>query len=217
MKKAFLFSTILLLIITSCYKEKKIAYYRFTSVDNQRILSYTEGQVLKFMNQSNDERDFTIRSISVSLKQRYNVGMGFFSPEAASYFYYDSKHIGFIDSKMEQCFSINFVRWPLDDELAKKDIYTEYPSRLSAAIQYMSFWNGGDANIDYEQRKIEMIVAGKTYKNVFVLMSGNNSIIEYLLPDGTTQIRDVNVIYYDEVEGIIGFDDLNGNEWRLIN
>jgi hypothetical protein len=219
MKKLIILTTIIIFtsFMMSCNKEKEIAYYRFTSVDTQRILPYTEGQVLKFMNQSNDERNFTIHSISTSLKKRYTVGMGFFSSEAASYFYYDSKYIALVDSKMEQPFNINFLRWPLETELAKENIYTEYPSNFFATIQYMRFWNGGDAEIDYEQRKIEMIVAGKTYKNVFVLISGNNSIIEYPWSDGTTQIRDVNVIYYDAMEGIIGFDDLNGNEWRLIN
>jgi len=220
MKKIILISTIIVLVsfIFSCDKEKEKAYYRFSQLDSERLLPYKEGQVLKFINQNNEERDFSIYAVNTSLKNLYTVGMGFFTSYAASYFYYDSKSITLIDSKMEQPFYINFNRWPLNTEIAKENIYTEYPSSFSGAIQYMRFWNvWDDAIIDYEQRKIEMTVSGKTYKNVFVLSSGSDSIIEYPWPDGTTQIRDVNVIFYDEIEGIIGFDDLNGNEWRLIN
>jgi len=54
-----------------------------------------------------------------------------------------------------------------------------------------------------------MTFNGKTFKNVLVLSSNNDSIIEQPL------CKDVNILYYDETQGIIGFDDLNGNEWRL--
>ena len=121
-------------------------------------------------------------------------------------------------------FYIKFSKWPLDDNLAKEDIYTLYPSKFHASIQLMPFWNwdgSGNGNfkesIDYNLNKIEMNVNGKTFKNVFVLSSGNNTIIEVKRANDRIYYRDVNVIYYDEFEGIIGFDDLNGNEWRLEN
>ena len=209
MKKIFLFSTIIIFasFILSCSEETKEAYYRFTSQDNKRLLSYSEGQVLKFYNQNNEERTFTIGGIS-TIKNQYTVGMGFFTSASSYYFYYDSKSINLFDSKMEQLFRIYFQRWPLNTDLAKENKYTEYPSKFSGTISWR-FWNGDYLSVDYEQIKIEMSVNGKTYKNVFVLNSGNDSIIDVY--------RDVNVIYYDETEGIIGFDDLNGNEWRLSN
>ena len=200
----------------TCEKPPKFqekAYYQFTSLDNQRLLPYTEGQVLKFMSQNNEERYFTIYSVNTQIKTQYSVGMSISGLEAG-YFYYDSKEIGLIDSETKW-FKIYFNRFPLDVQLAKHDDYTEYPSRFYSCINYFSPWNGmneygrydGCVSIHYEQEKIEMTFNGKTYKNVFVFNSGNNSIIHE---------RNINIIYYDEIEGIIGFDDLNGNKWRLI-
>jgi hypothetical protein len=189
---------------------KEIAYYQFTPEDMQRLLPYTKGQVLKFTNQNNKERTFTIHSVNTIKKQRM-VGSGFFSSD---YFYYDVKEITLIDSKTKW-FDIYFNRYPLDEELAKNDRYTKYPSKFYGCTSFIPFWNGFEngmprISINYEQTKIEMAVNGKIYKNVFILDSGSDSVIwdEFS--------RDVNVIYYDEIEGIIGFDDLNGNQWRLI-
>ena len=228
MKKAFLFTKIIFLafLILSCNKEEtKEAYYYFSPIDSQRLLPYTEGQVLDFFNQSNEKRTFSIYAVSTSIKTQWTVGMGFFSSAAGYYFYYDRKEITLIDSKRGDPFNISFIRWPLNTELAKENKYTEYPSEFYGAIQYMRFWNGREedgglessVSVDYDQSKIEMNVNGKMYKNVFKLTSGNDSIIEYPWSDGTILYKDVNVIYYDEIEGIIGFDDLNGNEWRLNN
>jgi hypothetical protein len=221
-KTSFLFTIVILaLLFLSCKKEKEVYYYCFTPLDYQKLLPYTEGQVLNFLNQNNEKRTFSVSTVNTEFKSLLTLGMGFFGD--SEYFYYDHKGIGIIDSKSGHSFNINFQRYPLDYELAKEDIYAEYPSEFYGAIQYMRFWNGIDeerglessVSIDYEQNKIEMNVNGKTYKNVFVLTSGNDSIIEYPWPDGTILYKDVNVIYYDEIEGIIGFDDLNGNEWRL--
>ena len=118
---------------------------------------------------------------------------------------------------MDKFFNINFRKLPLNIELAKENVYKKYPSSVTAAIRYIQFWNSlEDATIDFEQPKIEMTIDGKTFSNVFVLASGSNSIIENPQLNGEILIRDVNVIYYDEKDGIIGFDDLNGNEWRII-
>jgi len=219
MKNVCLFITIIILVffISSCgLFEEEEAYYRFSSQDNKRLLPYKEGQVLKFYNQNSEERIFTISAINTSLKGRYSEGMGFFTPSASYYFYYDSKEIIFNDSKTYLSSHIYFERWPLNTGLAKENKYREYPSKFSASIKYF-FWNGDYLSVDYEQNKVEMLVNGKTYKNVFVITSGVDSIVEFKRVNGEIWYKDVNVIYYDEIEGIIGFDDLNGNEWRLSN
>ena len=48
--------------------------------------------------------------------------------------------------------------------------------------------------------------------NVLIFESGIDQIIK-----GNNYDRNINVIYYDEEYGIIGFDDLNDNKWRLKN
>ena len=215
MKKITAFYPLFLLTLLSmsfvcmtCKKQppQEKAYYRFTQADHLRLLPYTKGQVLKFTNQDNKERTFTIQSVNSDTIQL--VHNGFLG--VINLFRYDDKIITLVDNETTKWFRIHFSRLPIEYDLAKQETYTEYPSKFYASIQSIPFWNGGTIQIDYEQVKTEMTIHGKTYRNVFVLTSGNESII-----DNNGHIRDVNVMYYDEIEGIIGFDDLNGNEWRL--
>ena len=127
----------ILFVCVSCEgRNEQEAYYRFSSQDKKRLLPYKEGQVLKFYNQTNEERTFTIYAINTSLKTQYKVGMGFFGGSAASYFYYDEKRITFFDS-IGIPHRIYFQRWPLNTDLAKENRYTEYPSKFSASINYL--------------------------------------------------------------------------------
>jgi hypothetical protein len=204
-----------LVSMTCKEKEKEIAYYQFTPEDNQRLLPYTKGQVLKFTNQNNKERTFTVQSVSTT-KEQLVISPGFMEDRT---FYYDTKEITITDSDTKKRFYTRFSRYPLDRDLSMSDKYTKHPSKFyGSIIQYIA-WNGTGKgiSIDYNQEKTIMTVNGKTYKNVFVIDSGSDSIIEEKYPNGDIIYRDINVIYYDEIEGFIGFDDLNGNEWRLSN
>ena len=210
-----------LFVCTSCKEKeppKEVAYYRFTPADYQRLLPYKEGQVLKFRNQNGEERTISVHRISTTKKQS----------NAYHYYYYDSKEIVLVNDDAKEIDSIRarfvllFYRYP-SDKLAEKDIYTEYPSKFSAAFRLSLFWNGNPIILmDYDQEKIEMTVNGKTYRNVFVFYSYYDKILEIPCLDETNGeiyyiIVSVNVIYYDEFEGIIGFDDLKDNgQWRLI-
>jgi hypothetical protein len=203
----------------TCKKEipKEIAYYQFTSEDNQRLLPYTEGQVLKFRNQNNEERTMSISAVEKFKEIVRTGGMGLYTTR----FFYDKKDIVVFDSTMGRFFTICFSRYPLDFDLAKEDGYTKYPSKFHGSMHFFPFWNGFEGGIsrlyiEYEQRKIEMTINEKTYKDVFVIASGNNSIIEFK-PRDRIYYMDVDIVYYDEIEGIIGFNDLNDNKWKLCN
>ena len=98
MKK--LYNTYLSLIIAvtfiSCSKEEKeiddVAYYKFTAEDVNQIPEFTLNQKVVYKNQFGETLNFTVTSLSED-KVLYTVGMGFLSPYAASYFYYDRKQI----------------------------------------------------------------------------------------------------------------------------
>jgi hypothetical protein len=203
----------ILLVCMAC-KERE-TYYQFTSEDNQRLLPYTVGQVLKFTNQNNEERVMSISAIERFKESEKTGGMGLYTTR----FFYDKKDIVLFDSTMGRSFTIHFYRSPIDYNLAMEDNYTKYPSEFYGNIAFFQSWNGNDRyiSINYGQRKVEMTVNRKTYKNVFLIASGVDTIVRRDNGIGNIIYRDVNVMYYDEIEGIIGFDDLNNNEWRLSN
>ncbi|MEE9407625.1 MAG: hypothetical protein V3V28_06070 [Polaribacter sp.] len=219
MKKA-IYLTAIIIFMSSCNNfgdlfgddNNSIAYYNFKDSDLNKLLDYKINDSLVFVNQLNEKRKFLILN-SKKAKRRYSVGMGFFGGGAASYFYYDEKEIEIesLDS-IHLCFDIRFSRWPIDTDQAKDDYYKEFPSKLNGYLKYFPYWNGEDSYIDIIDLRIKtnLNIKGKIYNNVIILKSDNNQIII-----GNNYNKDVHIIYYDEKYGIIGFDDLNGNEWRI--
>ena len=190
-----------------------IAYYNFKDSDFDRLLDYNINDSLIFVNQFNEKRKFVVINSNKN-KRRYSVGMGFFGGGAANYFYYDEKEIEIesLDS-IHLCFDIRFSRWPINTEVAKDDYYKEFPSKLNGYLKYFPYWNGEDSYLDIVNNKIgktSINIFGKNYTNVLIFESGIDQIIK-----GNNYDRNVNVIYYDEQYGIIGFDDLNDKKWRL--
>lgn len=215
---------LILFAFASCTKSENPvisnkAYYNFKGEDLPRLLPYKKGQVITFKSQTNEERKFEVFSVSKDYKELYAVGMGFFSNSAASYFYYDIKEIVFQEIPSGSSFKIQFQRWPLNTELAKSNIYLEYPSAFHCWINDFPWWNGPsdsinhfDIKIKYDQIKNTMVSNGTTYKNVFTLSSYKNIVDS---SGSLTHPRNVNVLYFDEQNGIIGFDDLDGKQWRI--
>lgn len=221
--KNCILSMIVIMLFSNCRKDalNTVVYYNFQSSDRERLLPYTENQVLVFKSQTGQERNFQVCCVSKNYKEWHTVGMGFFTTYAASYYYYDTKEIEFVSKPATVGgFRIQFTRWPEDTELAESNIYKKFPSKLTAYFSSFPYWNAKDASgnashsiiIDYTLPKIKMLVNGVNYEQVMVFRSNND------LPLNLSYLnypKDVNVIYYDERQGLIGFDDINGNQWRL--
>jgi hypothetical protein len=198
-----------------------VAYYNFRNSDLEKLLPYAENQVIVFKNQNGEERKFKVSSVNKNYHNSYTVGMGFFTTYAAKYFDYDAKEIDFVEYPSAiPSFEIYLSRWPENTELAKSNVVQEYPSVFGGGIQYFPYWNGEigannwelNISIDYKLNKISFVSNGLEYKNVLVLKSNNNKVTESNNPN---YVRNVNILFFDEKKGIIGFDDLDGKEWRL--
>jgi hypothetical protein len=204
-------------ILISCEK-KEVAYYHFRDSDWDKLLDhYIKGKSLVFKNAEGEERVFDVYFETFSQKEQYAVGMGFFSESAGDYFYYDTKRIGFVTRDAnKKLFFIHALRFPENTEIAKSDIYTEFPSRFHVTIEFFPYWNNPAQSyltIVADTLKTEMTINGSIYKNVVTFHSERSEA--YQAEDG--YVKDVNILYYDEIQGIIGFDALNGQQWKLVN
>ncbi|WP_143569768.1 hypothetical protein [Tenacibaculum agarivorans] len=203
-----------LLVFMSCSlsdKDSGIAYYHHEQSDINRILNYSKNHTLAFKNQNDEILNFPIDKISDEYKTRYATGFGFFSPAASYHYFYDNKDINFYSTDTDPYqfnLKYNFYRWPDDYETAKENIYTKQTSSFYAYLDF-SLFNGdsyGRVKIDYNKPKSTLTIGNKTYTNVFIFKAKK-----------TTNTRNVTTLYYDEFEGVIGFDDLKNLEWRLIS
>ncbi len=216
MKKQ-LFLLVVIISMASCEKQKVPpgkAYYNFENADRIRIPNYTEGQVLSYKNENGQQITFTVTNFDFSEKKIYGVGMGFFGPYAAEYFFYDELEIGFRDDS-GYTFSTSYRKWPLDVELAKEELFTKHESDLFIQIENFPYWNERDKNypslyilVNLSHQKVTLTINGKSYNNVLKIVSKD------IFP--LSEKRNVNILYYYDGLGIIGFDDLNNNHWRLL-
>jgi hypothetical protein len=195
--------------------EPKETYYNFRDNDFEKLLDFELNNTIIYKNQLNEEIVYEINEVTLDYKNQLSQG-SLVLPGSIKYFYYDEKVIELISNSTNFKIKYSFIRFPLDIEQAKKDDFTEYPSIFYGSI-YLYLWNGindnGTINIDYESDTVDMNINGTDYQNVIIIQSNNPNPIIY----SSTPERNINVVYYDINNGIIGFDDLNNNQWRIIN
>ncbi len=199
------------LMAASCKKEVEgpVAYYNFTAEDYTRILELKLNDTIIYENQQAEEIKLVVWSVDEDLKRFYSI-YGY--PTSTSFFNYDYIIIWayFIDSDLSSM-RYYFKRFPLDLEEAKADKYTKYSSAFKAKIS-LPLYNGGYEEIDYDSDKTEMTIGSEIYRDVFTIASGINDSV---YNEDEDYYKKVNILYYDEFNGLIAFDDILGNNWLL--
>lgn len=217
--KTKLFILTVSLALFSCKEAEQkdvdiLPYYQFESAELQKIPAYTDNQQLVFANDSGTQLVLIHESTEVEAKKVYGEGMGFLGPYAAEYFYYDTRVMKFKRESDMNTMCLSFTKWPIDLDSAKKG-YVKQPSKLMIEMSKFPYWNGlnqyNNPEIfidlkDYTER-VSLTIAGKTYTDVLKMTSNNDKKID--------DVKSANVIYYKDGIGILGFDDLQGNHWRL--
>ena len=174
------------------------------------------NNTIKYKNQNGEYITYEIFDVSSDYKNQVSQG-SFVLPGSIKYFYYDKKEVRLHSSSTDNLIRYQFSRFPIDFEQAKEDEYTEFPSEFYGSV-FFRLWNELDNNraeidIDFESETESLLVNGINYEKVIKIYSGNpNPIIS-----NSNATRNVNVILYDINHGIIGFDDLDNNQWRITN
>ena len=189
-------------------QKEETPYYSFQLEDQPFLLNNynNPSKRLVFKNQENEELSFIFRSFE-EYKEDYSIGGGLgpvWGP-ASTAFFYDVRNIEF---KFEQ------FQEPLAD---LEFTFSRFSDTLRGGIRF-PLWNIdkfylSPEPIDFDLTTFEMTIEGVTYNDVIIINSGETSV-EYMIGQFP---RNVNVLYYDLLYGLIGFDDLDGGEWRLQN
>ena len=211
--KNIIYSILTLTLFVNCSQDIETeAYYNFRNSDFEKKLNIGSNSSLVYKNQFNEEIILETENISSNYKtqfEEHNFVVG-----SVKYFYYDKKEITTTSNFHSYDITYRFSRFPIDIEQAKENEFIEYPSKFKGKFN-MFAWNGNFnefINIDYNSQTIEMSINGLNFNEVIVLNS--NSMEETIYPE---HIKNVNVIYYDKINGVIGFDDVNGKHWRIQN
>lgn len=170
---------------------------------------------LIFINQNKEELYFDVVK-SESTKELHLKGNWVYG--STKYFYYDEQKI-FLRSTLldfddnHRYLEIQVKKWPVKFEEEKNLTLAviSKESRLSAYIEHSSFNNTGpNSYFKYFEKFTNLTIGNKVYRKVKKLDLSITASLKSSWP-----LPSLNYIYFDINEGIIGFDDRNGNEWRL--
>lgn len=212
-KSVFIFSAFFILL--SCSDDSASdnfdsskPYYKFTNSDANYLLKkvYRPNAIINFKNQNNEALSFKV--ISNEQERKLETMGSFWGTSSLVLYYYD-------------CRTINLKSLTHNGEYTnfKINIYKGANDITSGGF-YFYLWNefptgqylNNSTNYSFSNATNTMQVNGTYYSNVIHINS--ESIYSYNVDNYN---QNVNKLYYDLNNGVIGFDDLEGNEWRLVN
>ncbi len=218
MKKVILLFVVILNL--SCSPDKVssgdgLSYFQFLPQDNDKFITSTEvGKILIYKNQNNDELKFKVlkNTTEKQLESRDSFVVGSYK-----YFYYDEQRIQLGDILEEpsqyyayDSFFISIKRVPKVFQLSPTVISSE--SQLVAVIGLRPFDNTDVAFLNYSEPLMTLTINSQVYTKVRKVTLPNNPY-----PHANATLKGLTSIYFDQNKGLIGFDDIQNNQWRLQN
>lgn len=209
---------LLVMGVFSCEKEKEeIAYYKYSAEDKKEAMYYQVGNTFAMKNQAGDQINFRVHEEITEIQERTDDIAGF--PYG---YYWDFRNVWIASSLCkERCLSLSvqYSRQPIDWRQAQANISKSYPSRFVVFLN-SNLWNvkldwlsTEGKRVNRDTSTISLPCPKKTFTDVFMVESGTNASW-----DSTGMAPPlVNRIFYSKASGIVGFDDLAGNQWRLVN
>ncbi len=219
MKKIILLLVIILNI--SCSNDKTevgdgLPYFPFLQVDNDKFINSTEvGKILIYKNQNNAELKFKVLK---NKTEKQLESRGTFVVGSYKYFYYDEQRIEmqstlFADGDFccTSSFYLSLKRWPKTYQTNPTIISQD--SKFITNIGLIPFSTGVQSTfLDYSEPLMNLTINGVTYNKVRKIEIASNPF-----PNPNWQLPSLKYIYFDQNKGVIGFDDIQNNEWRLQN
>ncbi|WP_395045796.1 hypothetical protein [Flavobacterium sp.] len=219
MKKLILL--FVLIVNLSCSSDKTevgdgLPYFQFLQVDNDKFINSAEvGKILIFKNQNNGELKFKIlkNKTEKQLESRIDFVNGSYK-----YFYYDEQRIEMQSTLLadgdfccSSSFYLSLKRWPKTYQTNPTVISQD--SKFITNIGLIPFSTGiQNTFLDYSESLINLSINGINFTKVRKIEITPNPF-----PNPNWQLPSLKNIYFEQNKGVIGFDDLQNNEWRLQN
>lgn len=189
---------IVLFLLSSCRisEDNFHAYYKFSQDDQNKLLNHlTVGKNIVYNNQDGETVSYQVKSVDLSTA---NIPE---SPMFADKYLHEEHKAIRMESSDLKTISYKFEKRPVDYNQA----YSNVPNTISSfvfATVYFSLFSSSKV-VDLNSTKTSLNVNGATYDQVIAVQTGDaNSAVD--------------VVYYDVQAGVVGFDDKNGKQWRLV-
>jgi len=231
MKRLFYF--LFFLTLLSCNKERVESkpYFAFDEVGRKLLSELKLNDTLKFIGTNNNIQNYRIFKIDKT--KEIVEDCGFTTGTCKTYYYFDKVRFHFLrtdsipfspSSPLTYTFTLQMqIPTNVDKENIPNDVKAKAlifgnafigynaipgnsPTYISPYINYPDFYSTNPI--------ITYVNAVKTYDEVVVIKSGNNSA--YVDPLYGF-VYTINEVWFDKKYGFVLFKDVYGNEWKKIN
>jgi hypothetical protein len=216
MKQIKLITMIVALVCLAASCKKEPVTYRFAEEDKLKLLPhYIEGKIFTFANENGEERKMKVINVEHGIIQHRTPGGLGGGPDY--YYYFEYKYFYMQDPNSNGEFYFLIHRLPINLRLAEENIYKEFPSHSQVTFNVTAFLLHYymQGTFTFNQSITNMTIDNITYEKV-------HQCEDFFKPSNPSNLSledywGIKTIYYDEFNGIIGFDDINNHEWRLKN
>jgi len=189
-----------------------VPYFQFEPSDYDKLLQVyeVEEEFVSYQNQSSQVIRFKITSSTQGRERKVTRGSFFGVSGGNLVYFFDAQRI-----------HLELTEWPDDYIRTEFLIQKTIEDTLKGSINF-PLWNDNTGssssfpniiNLNFNKAPITITLNNVTYDQVFEIVSESD---QPLGPFGPYE-RNINVMYYDIREGIVGFNDLDGGQWRLMN
>lgn len=233
MKNVLFLFFALCLVLSSCTsdlgeKEDDTSYFKFSTEDELKLVKpEIIGSSLKYKNQNGVVREFIIDKCEIIKDaETSGGGMGFFVGPATINYYFDTQET--LASYSDENGSINLRIFFQNKPQVSKYVNHKYvysSPKLSGHINF-SIYNKncndsygtscGNDTFSSVYKIPPMLIEGREYKDVLVFNSYNPYTYPSSYSSGSYG-KTVNKIFYSYDYCMIGYDEVDGTQWRITN
>jgi hypothetical protein len=193
-----------------------LPYFQFTQADADKFINSNEvGKILIYKNQNNTELKFKVMKNSIEKKLE---SRGTFVVGSYKYFYFDEQRIQFggINDLPNQYYEEYYSFYIKVRRIPK--VFQTNPTVISSDSQIISnigvrpFDNSAAPPIFFNEPILSLTINSTVYNKVRKIAIPTNPY-----PNVNSSLKGLTFVYYDQNKGIVGFDDVENNMWRLQN
>ncbi|WP_299209168.1 hypothetical protein [uncultured Dokdonia sp.] len=185
-------------------------YHPFSEEDRNNLLIRVpeKDAIISYENQNGEVFSFRVQNSESGLVGAYGGGGGFAGGGTTLLYNYDT-----------QLIEMEFLNEPDPFPIFTLCISKNRDDSLKATL-YFELWNKTTdetfpsvetLDLDFSAPRTTLTIDEKTYNDVIIYTSEINEVNGSWFGID----RNVHTIYYDVLYGCIGYDDLNGNMWRI--
>lgn len=227
MKKVHVFTTLILLITTlsSCKfgegdgRAEDIPYYSFSTEERGLTISheYFSGDIITYKNQLGEELHFRVISVDNGMEEYVSSSGSFWGSYTSVY----------RENHAIQRIQIEIVENTNEEEYSRLNyVFSKRNNEFNGGLNFPMWNKPAKRTISETVTNIDLLEQGKLHGRISMEINGHLFLKVFKMSSLSSDAfndpvfgmlsQNIHEIYYDDSFGIVQFEDIDGNIWKLI-